>query len=73
MPQYARDRKSKLPERGRCIAINLPDPLIDRLRLDAVRKGVTQREIVVAALDHYIPKNLRCVSDEEPDSGKRTR
>lgn len=68
--QYAKDRKHSLPAKGRTVGVNLPNDLIDRLHLDAVRRGVTVRELVVNALNSYIPRSLKCVADEENDSNR---
>jgi len=58
------DRKRELPEKGRTVGVNLPNDLVERLHLEAVRSGVTLREVVCSALNAYIPRSLKCITTQ---------
>lgn len=46
----------------RCFATNISDALIDRIRLEALRRGVPIQQLVSETLDSGIPK-VRIVVD----------
>ncbi len=50
-------------ERGRVVGVNLPVALIEKIHLDAVRRGVPVRELIHDALTAYIPSNIRVTTD----------
>jgi hypothetical protein len=55
-------QNTKTP-RGRNVGVNLPDDLIDRVHLDAIRRGISVRQLFCDALNSYAPRDLRCVTD----------
>lgn len=47
------------------VALRLPRPLVQRLRLEGMRNGKTMTAIVRAMLDERLPKDVRIVVGKE--------
>lgn len=56
---------------SRTLGTRVPLSLLDRLRLESVRTKQSMQDIVVAALERTIPKNLKVVVGKEVDTGPR--
>lgn len=65
----ATDSKSRIPER--VMAVKVPEDLLMRLHLEAVRSERTLRQCVIDALDDHLPQRIEIITSGERGAKQR--